>query len=61
MLTFVSPPPAGFSVVADFTYWFRCRFTDDIPADIEEFMYLLHSVKSLKFLSALGDRTGAPT
>lgn len=61
ILSFATPPTSGFSVVADFTYWHRCRFTDDAPADFEEFMYTLHSVKSLKFITALGDRTGAPS
>jgi hypothetical protein len=58
IITFASPPGNGVGITVDFTYWFRCRFTDDLT-DFEEFMYLLHKT-GLKFVSAIGDTTQAP-
>jgi uncharacterized protein (TIGR02217 family) len=58
VVTFVNPPLSSAIVTADFTYWFRCRFTDD-AVDFEEFMYLL-TTTGVKFASAIGDTTQAP-
>ena len=52
LVSFVSPPPAGQLVAADFTYYFRVRFGDD-SADFENFLYQLWSLKQVKFQSAL--------
>lgn len=60
IVTLASAPAAGATITADFTYWFRCRFTDD-TLGIEEFFKDFHSTKSLGFVSALGDTTLAPT
>ena len=43
-------PPAGQTVTADFTYWFRVRFADD-SADFENFLYQLWSLKQVKLQS----------
>jgi uncharacterized protein (TIGR02217 family) len=51
-LTFVAPPPAGISVTADFTYYFRVRFTDD-TAEFENFMFQLWQLKQIKLQSVL--------
>src|SRR5262249_1334205 len=59
LLSFSTPPAAGAVIAAHFTFRPRCPFTDDLT-DFEEFMYLLHKVGGLKFVSAIGDRTGAP-
>jgi uncharacterized protein (TIGR02217 family) len=50
LVTFVNPPPAGQVVTADFTYFFRVRFSDD-SADFENFLYQLWSLKQVKFQS----------
>ncbi len=44
------PSPAPSGIVADFTYAFQCRFTDD-QEDFENFMSGLWKVSSLKFRS----------
>lgn len=52
IVTFVSPPPAGQLLTADFSYYFRVRFGDD-SADFENFLYQLWALKQVKFQSAL--------
>lgn len=52
IVTMASPPAAAGVVTADFSYYFRCRFSDD-EAEFENFMYQLWSVKTLKFRSIL--------
>ena len=50
LVTFVTPPPAGQSISADFTYWFRVRFSDD-TAEFENFIYQLWQLKQVKLQS----------
>jgi uncharacterized protein (TIGR02217 family) len=50
LVTFASPPPAEQAVTADFTYYFRVRFSDD-SADFENFLYQLWALKQVKFQS----------
>jgi uncharacterized protein (TIGR02217 family) len=52
LVTFLTPPPAGQTVTADFTYWFRVRFADD-TAEFENFMYQLWQLKQVKLQSVL--------
>ena len=52
LVTFVTPPPAGQAITADFTYWFRVRFADD-TAEFENFMYQLWQLKQIKLQSVL--------
>ena len=49
-LSFTTPPAAGATISADFTYGFLCRFLDDTQ-DFENIMNGLWQVKSLKFRS----------
>lgn len=49
-IVFSTPPAKDAVVTADFTYYFVCRFMDDIH-DYEEFMYKLHSLQSCKIRS----------
>jgi len=49
-LSLVSPPGAGVSITADFSYYFRCRFLED-TMDFEKFMSQLWQAKSVKFIS----------
>jgi uncharacterized protein (TIGR02217 family) len=51
-LTFMTPPPAGHVVAADFTYRFRVRFAED-SAEFENFMYQLWQLKQIKLQSVL--------
>jgi uncharacterized protein (TIGR02217 family) len=50
LVTFSSPPGTGMIITADFSYYFRCRFTDD-RYDFENFMYRLWQLKKLTFIS----------
>jgi uncharacterized protein (TIGR02217 family) len=50
LVTFASPPPAGQSITADFTYYFRVRFADD-TASFENFLYQLWALKQVKLQS----------
>ncbi len=50
LVTFTAPPPAGQAVSADFTYYFRVRFSDD-TAEFENFMYQLWSLRQVKLQS----------
>lgn len=49
-LSFTTPPSAGLSITADFTYYFRCRFVDDSQT-FDNFMYQLWQLKKLNFIS----------
>jgi uncharacterized protein (TIGR02217 family) len=57
-LSFQSAPSNGVTIRADFTYWFRCRFVEDVTS-LEEFMYLL-STSGVRFVSLVDDRTSVP-
>ena len=50
LVTFAAPPPAGQIVAADFTYYFRVRFSDD-TAEFENFMIQLWQVRQIKLQS----------
>jgi uncharacterized protein (TIGR02217 family) len=50
IVTFVTPPPYGAAITADFTYYFRCRFSDD-SYDFTNFMLSLWELKKLTFIS----------
>ena len=50
LVTFTAPPPAGQSVTADFTYYFRVRFSDD-TAEFENFMIQLWQARQIKLQS----------
>lgn len=50
LLTFSAAPGSGVTITADFTYYFRCRFTDD-SYSMDNFMYRLWELKKLTFLS----------
>lgn len=49
-VTFNSPPGNGVQVTADFTYFFRCRFSDD-TLDFENFMLDLWQLGRVKLKS----------
>ena len=51
LVTFTAPPPAGRLVTADFTYYFRVRFSDD-TAEFENFMIQLWQARQIKLQSA---------
>jgi len=51
LVTFTTSPPAGEAVTADFTYWFRVRFSDD-TAEFENFMLQLWQARQIKLQSA---------
>ena len=50
LVTFAAPPPAGQIVTADFTYYFRVRFSDD-TAEFENFMIQLWQTRQIKLQS----------
>jgi uncharacterized protein (TIGR02217 family) len=50
LITFSTAPGSGLNITADFTYYFRCRFTDD-KYDFENFMHRLWQLKKLTFIS----------
>ena len=52
LVTFVTPPPEGQVIAADFTYRFRVRFAED-SAEFENFMYQLWQLKQIKLQSVL--------
>lgn len=52
LVSFLAPPPAGISVTADFTYYFRVRFAED-TAEFENFMFQLWQLKQVKLQSVL--------
>jgi hypothetical protein len=49
-VTLSSAPAAGAVVAASFTYYWRCRFSDD-TTEFTKFLYGLSSVSNLKFES----------
>ena len=49
-ITFTAAPIAGSVITADFTYYWRCRFSAD-TTDFTKFIYGMSSVSSLKFES----------
>lgn len=52
LVVFGAPPVSGHTITADFTYYWRCHFTDD-SADFENFMFQLWTLKQIKFESVL--------
>jgi uncharacterized protein (TIGR02217 family) len=50
LVTFLTPPPVGLSITADFSFYFRCRFVDD-HYDFDNFMHRLWQLKKLTFIS----------
>jgi uncharacterized protein (TIGR02217 family) len=50
IVLFSSPPPYGAAITADFTYYFRCRFSDD-SCDFSNFMLQLWEAKKVSFIS----------
>ena len=50
MVTFTTAPLAGAVITANFSYYFRCRFLDDV-AEFTNFMYQLWKLKKLSFVS----------
>jgi uncharacterized protein (TIGR02217 family) len=49
-LSFTTPPGNGVVITADFSYFYYCRFIEDV-IDLEEFMTGRWTLKSLKFRS----------
>lgn len=50
LVSFVIPPATGLVITTDFSFWFRCRFTDD-SYQFENFMYRLWQLKKLTFIT----------
>jgi uncharacterized protein (TIGR02217 family) len=50
LVSFDTAPETGAIASADFTYFFRCRFTDD-RYDFENFMHRLWQLKKINFIS----------
>lgn len=50
MLTFSKAPGRGLIITADFSYYFRCRFTDD-SYGFDNFMFQLWQLKKLTFIT----------
>lgn len=50
LVTFNTAPAAGLIITADYSYYFRCRFTDDSYV-FENFMFQLWQLKKLTFIS----------
>lgn len=50
ILSFVTAPQSGTTIAADFSYYFRCRFTSD-SYTFENFMSQLWALKKLDFIS----------
>ncbi len=53
VVTFTSAPAAGAVLQWTGNFFFRCRFEEDDLADLDEFMYQLWELKSLKFRSII--------
>lgn len=53
LVTFSSAPAAGAALTWSGSFFFRCRFEEDDLQDLEEFMYQLWSLPTLKFRSVL--------
>jgi uncharacterized protein (TIGR02217 family) len=52
VVTFTTVPSPGQAITADFTYYFRVRFSDD-TAEFENFMYQLWALRQVKLQSVL--------
>lgn len=52
IVTFDTPPGDGLAIVADFTYYWRCRFEAD-EMDFRKFMYQLWRTDGLQFKTLL--------
>jgi uncharacterized protein (TIGR02217 family) len=50
LVTFSTAPGSGLIITANYSYYFRCRFTDDSYA-FENFMFQLWQLKKLTFIS----------
>jgi uncharacterized protein (TIGR02217 family) len=50
LMTFSTAPRSGLIITIDYSYYFRCRFSDDSYA-FENFMYQLWQLKKLTFIS----------
>jgi uncharacterized protein (TIGR02217 family) len=50
LMTFNTAPGGGLIITVDYSYYFRCRFTDDSYA-FENFMFQLWQLKKLTFIS----------
>jgi uncharacterized protein (TIGR02217 family) len=50
LVTFSTAPGSGLIITTDYSYYFRCRFTDDSYA-FENFMFQLWQIKKLTFIS----------
>ena len=50
LVTFSIAPASGLIITADYSYYFRCRFTDD-SYPFENFMFQLWQLKKLTFIS----------
>ena len=50
LVTFSTPPATGLIITVDYSYYFRCRFTDD-SYPFENFMFQLWQLKKLTFIS----------
>ena len=50
LLSFSTAPGSELIITVDFSYYFRCRFTDD-KYDFENFMHRLWQLKKLTFIS----------
>jgi hypothetical protein len=49
-VNFTTAPSAGVAIAMDFSFYYRCRFTDD-SQNYEQFLYNLWQLKSCKFQS----------
>ena len=49
-ITFTTAPAPGAEITASFTYYWRCRFSEDTN-DFTKFLYGISSVSSLKFMT----------
>jgi uncharacterized protein (TIGR02217 family) len=52
IITFTGAPIVGQAITASFTYYFRCRFTDD-ALEFARMYYKIWSVKELRFRSVV--------
>ena len=50
LITFTTPPTSGNILTADFSYYFRCRFMNDV-AEFNQFMADLWELKKCEFIS----------
>ena len=52
-LTFVTAPTTGLAIAWSGQFYYRCHFLDDVWGDLDEFLYQVSEMKSLKFRSVL--------